>query len=205
MSVSPVPRTDAGPARARIAALLALCLTLLLPAAHAADAPELKGPVTVTADQVDWNNNQRMEYRGNVKLTAEGFTLVGDQLELEQRPGGVFIRVDGSPARMDQDDARIDGRVTARADQLTYDAASQWIDLIGNARLDRGKDHIEGQTIRYNVTARQVQARREGEGQQIRIVIDDSSLQRGKTKGDAPAPANGNGNGNGDGDGDAAP
>lgn len=188
MSASPAPRTDGMRAARWLAA--AMLLGALAPAAaQAAEAPELKGPVTVTADEVDWNNNQRMEYRGNVKLSAEGFTLVGDTLELEQRPQGVFIRVDGSPAQMDQDDARVGGRVTARADQLTYDAASQWIDLIGNARLDRGKDRVEGRTIRYNVTERQVQARREAGDDQVRIVIDNSSLQRDRGTTSTPAPA----------------
>ncbi len=171
-------------ARAKDRGLPAAALLLLAAFAPGAQAqgapPTLTGPITVTADEVDWNDEQRMDYRGNVKMTAEGFTLVGDQLQLEQRADGIFVRVDGQPARLDQDDARIDGRVSAQAQQLTYDAASQWIELTGDARLDRGKDRVEGRTIRYNVTARQVQARRAADDDdQVRIIIDNSRLRDG--------------------------
>lgn len=166
--------------------LAALLMLALPPAAMPAKPPELTGPITVTADEVDWNNNQQMEYRGNVRLSADGFTMVGELLKLEQRAGGVWMELTGSPAELEQVDARIEGTVRASADRLTYDAESQWIDLNGNARLNRGNDRVEGRNIRYNVTERRIQAKREARGEQVRIILDNKTLTRPSG---TPAPA----------------
>ena len=133
--------------------------------------------VTVTADEGEWSENSRMEYRGNVKLESSTLTLAGDRLTLDQPASQPLkARVEGSPATLQHSGgAQVDGDttppVTARADVLNYDAASGWVTLEGQARLTRGKDSIDGETIRYNLIERRVQARSNGNGGQVRIVI----------------------------------
>lgn len=146
------------------------------------------GPVTITADEVDWQDDQDMEYRGNVALESDGFRLSGERLRLERRAAGIYVELDGDPARMEQDALRDQGPVSAEAQQLVYDAATQWIDLTDEAQLVRGKDRIDGRSIRYNVTERRVQARREGDDRQVRIIIDNDSLPTADKAGEAPTP-----------------
>lgn len=181
MFVTRRPMTD------RLAGCALWLAALWLPVmAVAQDRPS--GPVTITADEVDWQDNQQMEYRGNVALESEGFRLSGERLRLERRAAGIYVELDGNPARMEQDALRDQGPVSAQAQQLVYDASTQWIDLTEEAQLVRGRDRVEGRSIRYNVDERRVQARREGDDRQVRIIIDNDSLPTADEADEAPAP-----------------
>ena len=154
-------------------------VALLLAVASGAAVAQAAGgnAVTVTADEGEWLENSRMVYRGNVRLESSTLSLTGDNLTLDQPTSQPLkARVEGSPATLQHSGgAQVDGDttppVTARADVLNYDAASGWVTLEGQARLTRGKDSIDGETIRYNLIERRVQARSNGNGGQVRIVI----------------------------------
>lgn len=144
------------------------------------------GPITVTADEAEWQEGSRMRYRGNVRMSATDYALGGDVLELDQGAEGVSARLEGRPARLEHA-AAPGGRgqatlpVSASARSLRYDAASGWVDLEGEARLTRGPDEITGERIRYNLVERRVQASGARPGEQVRIVITPPSP--------TPAPA----------------
>jgi lipopolysaccharide export system protein LptA len=45
------------------------------------DSLRPSGPVTITADRAEWEQDGAMIYSGNVLLTADTLKLVGDRLE----------------------------------------------------------------------------------------------------------------------------
>jgi lipopolysaccharide transport protein LptA len=152
------------------------------------DSLRPSGPVTITADRAEWEQDGAMVYSGNVLLTSDTLKLVGDRLELRQFAGGdIEAKITGNPARMDhpglvEKNGEPGPPVSAQARTLTYDSRSSMVDLTGNGRLTRGQDAIDGEDIRYDVAARRIRAIG-GESGQVKIVIQPPPPRRG-----APAP-----------------
>lgn len=148
------------------------------------------GPVTVTADRAEWEQDGAMIYTGNVLLTSDTLKLKGDRLELRQFAGGRFTaNVTGNPARLDhpglkEKNGAIGPPVGAQGRTLSYDSNTAIVDILGNAQLMRGKDQIDGDNIRYDVAARRIRAAG-GQGGQVRIVIQPPPA---KTGGGGSAP-----------------
>lgn len=138
------------------------------------------GPVTVTADRGEWVDGGPMRYSGHVALRSDTLSLDGDTLELRQLGDGRFeARIHGAPARLDHagvPDTRGASAVPVKAEakQLFYDSRSGIVELTGSANLLRGSDEVHGESIRYDVGARRVQAEG-GSGGQVRIVIQPPS------------------------------
>lgn len=134
------------------------------------------GPVTVTADRAEFDKDGIMLYAGDVKLISDTLQLRGDRLQLEQFKGGQYTaQVTGAPAQLDHTAAAVGGgatppAVSASANTLRYDTRTSVIDIAGKATMTRGKDQISGDRIRYNVSARRIEAAG-GSGGQVRIVI----------------------------------
>lgn len=187
-------------------ALAALALLLAGTAAaqqnrdNAVDALRPTGPVTVTADRAEWEQNGAMIYSGNVQLSSDTLRLKGDRLELRQLAGGQFTaNVTGNPARLDhpglkEKNGQIGPPVSADAKTLNYDSRTSMVDILGNAHLMRGKDQIDGDNIRYDAAARRIKAAG-GTGGQVKIVIQpppkggSSSGTRAPTPPTPPPPA----------------
>lgn len=146
------------------------------------------GPVTITADRAEWEQDGAMIYSGNVLLSSDTLKLVGDRLELRQLAGGeIEAKITGNPARMDhpgltEKNGEPGPPVSAQARTLTYDSRSAMVDLTGNGRLTRGQDAIDGEDIRYDVAARRIRAIG-GQSGQVKIVI-----QPPPPRSAAPAP-----------------
>lgn len=140
------------------------------------DALRPTGPVTVTADRAEWEQNGAMVYTGNVLLSSDTLKLKGDRLELRQLAGGQFTAsVTGNPARLDhpglkEKNGQAGPPVSAEARTLNYDSRSSMVDILGNAHLTRGKDQIDGDNIGYDAAARRIKAAG-GQGGQVKIVI----------------------------------
>lgn len=140
------------------------------------DALRPNGPVTVTADRAEWEQNGAMVYTGNVLMSSDTLRLKGDRLELRQLAGGQFTAsVTGKPARLDhpglkEKNGETGPPVSAEARTLNYDSRSSMVDILGNAHLTRGKDQIDGDNIGYDAAARRIRAAG-GEGGQVKIVI----------------------------------
>lgn len=150
------------------------------------------GSITVTADEAEWQQDNRMRYRGRVQMASPDYRIEGELLELDQTGPALVARIEGTPAKLEHQGGR-DSRgrpappVTASANELRYDAASGWIELEGDAQLTRGGDRIDGRAIRYNLLERRIQARG-NEGGQVRIVIQPSPSPS-PSPGPAPDPA----------------
>ena len=141
-----------------------------------ADPLRPTGPVTVTADRAEFDKSGTMVYAGNVLLTSDNLKLSGDKLVLQQFPEGQYeAKISGNPAKLEHaglpaDNGEPQQPVQAQAANLDYDTRSGIIDILGTARMTRGKDEINGENIRYNVAARRIEAAG-GAGGQVKIVI----------------------------------
>lgn len=154
--------------------LLGVALGLSAPLAAQSEDLRPTGPVKINADRAEWERGGAMVYTGNVRMESGDLKLLGDRLELRQFEDGQFeARIDGGPATLDQTGSDADGAkppVSAKAKQLHYDSRNDIVEVTGDALLKRGTDEIRGQTIRYDVVQRRIQAAG-GEGGQVQIVI----------------------------------
>ncbi len=161
--------------------LTALALGLLLAGASQAQtaAPKagkqrVSGPITITAKNGEWQDGV-MIYTGDVVMLSRTLELRGARLELQQSGGKknpYVITVTGGPATLKHlGNTAQDPAVNGRAKTMIYRSATQNIQLTGDAHLEREKDELNGDDIRYDVANRRVQASG-GEKGQVRIVID---------------------------------
>lgn len=150
-----------------------------------------KGPVTVTADHAEFDKTGVMVYTGNVLLVSDTLQLKGDRLELRQFPGDQYeATLKGSLAHMEQSgdvDEKGQPLPAMLADGLgmVYDTRTGLLDITGQARAVRGKNEVNGNSIRYNVNERHVQANG-GQGGQVKIIIQSPAE---KPSGPAARPA----------------
>ena len=144
------------------------------------------GPVTLTSDKAELVQGNSAVYTGNVVLSSDTLKLEGDRVELKQYAGGQYeARITGAPAKMNHaGNGAENPPVAARAKTLNYDSRSGVLDLISEAFVMRGTDEITGDTIKYDVNQRRIQASG-GTGGQVRIILQPSSAEP------APAPAAG--------------
>jgi lipopolysaccharide export system protein LptA len=145
--------------------------------------PALSGPVTITADRAEFEQDGVMRYRGNVRLVSNQLVLTGESLELRQPASGQYeTRVSGRPARLTHAGEGAAPPVSASAGQIYYDTRTAVIELSQNAQLERGTDRLTGESIRYEVEARRIQASG-ANGGQVRIVIQppESKTEPGST------------------------
>lgn len=198
----PDPAAGARRMRARIGllALLAwLPLALAQDARSQADRPRQSlrptGPITINADSAEWEKGGLMVYSGKVRLDSGELKLAGDQLEMRQYGDGQFeARVTGTPATLDHsgvpgDDGRRAEPVSARAGTLVYDTRSEVVEVQGDAVLTRGSgNRITGQTIRYDVARRRVQADG-GDNGQVTIVLEPPPPRDGTAAPEPPQPS----------------
>lgn len=152
-----------------------------------------KGPVTVTADRAELDKTGVMIYSGNVLLTSDTLQLKGDRLELRQYPGDQYeAKLKGSLAHMEQS-GEVDDKgqpappMLADGADMLYDTRTGILDIVGQAKAVRGKNEVSGNTIRYNVNERRVQATG-GQGGQVKIIFQ-SPPPKEKTQTPAPSRA----------------
>ena len=144
------------------------------------------GPVTLTSDKAELVQGNSAVYTGNVVLSSDTLKLEGDRVELKQYAGGQYeAKITGGPAKMNHaGNGAENPPVAARAKTLNYDSRSGVLDLISEAFVMRGTDEITGDTIKYDVNQRRIQASG-GEGGQVKIILQPSSAEP------AAAPASG--------------
>ncbi|MBI2382795.1 MAG: lipopolysaccharide transport periplasmic protein LptA [Gammaproteobacteria bacterium] len=169
--------------RLLLEALLALGALSALPGqAQAPPAAIPQGPVTVDANRAEWQQGGAMIYTGNVVMRSADLEMRGERLELKQLPAGEFeARLSGAPARLLQAGTDAAPPVVAQAQELFYDSQGGVVQLAGAAQIERGGDRLNGDTIRYEVAQRRIQASG-GEGGQVRIVITPPAQPKGPQK-----------------------
>lgn len=163
-------------------AVLVLCTALtgaafaqpLVSKGNSRGKQRVSGPITITAKNGEWQDGT-MIYTGDVVMISKTLELRGARLELHQDGGKKSpyeITITGSPATMKHLGATAqDPVVNGHAAKMVYRSGSQNIQLTGNAHLERNKDKLDGEDVRYDIGARRVQASGGSQGQ-VRIVID---------------------------------
>ncbi|MGE5318583.1 MAG: lipopolysaccharide transport periplasmic protein LptA [Hyphomicrobiaceae bacterium] len=128
-----------------------LCAALLATSAHAEKADRDK-PVNLEADTVTLDDIKKISiYQGNVVLSQGTLMLRADYVQVTQNADGLDkVSATGRPVAFRQ---KVDGRdefIEGFADRIEYDGVSGQVELIGQARLQRGSDELRGAQISYN-------------------------------------------------------
>ncbi len=109
-------------------------------------------PVNLEADSLRVDDARRTAvYEGHVVLTQGTLMITADRIEVRQDDRG-FSSGDaaGRPVYFHQ---KMDGRdeyAEGWAEQLVYDARTDRLKLVGQARLKRGDDDLRGNLITYD-------------------------------------------------------
>lgn len=157
---------------------LALLLTWLsLPvAAQQQDRPGFLNDalaVEIEADEAELSEERDVSvYRGNVRLKRGPLTMHGEQLRIQRDPasGQIEARLSGNPATAEHQAEQDGPPVIASASQIVYTTIVEVLELAGNARIQRGEDELQGDSVRYDVANARIQA--DGGKDRVRIVIN---------------------------------
>lgn len=153
-----------------------LCLLLASGAASPAIAapPDAPAPIQIEADRADITEQSGASvYSGNVSLRQGDLEMEGERLEISRdgEQGEIRALLTGNPARLTQPTDQGE-TVNARAQRIEYQSRTRSIDLKGDAEFVRGRDRVSGQSIRYDASARKLQASGPSPGgSRVRIVI----------------------------------
>jgi lipopolysaccharide export system protein LptA len=128
-----------------------LCAALLASPAHAEKADRDK-PVNLEADSVTLDDIKKISiYQGNVILSQGTLLLRADRVQVTQNASGLDkVSATGHPVAFRQ---KLDGRdefIEGFADRIEFDSVNNQLELIGQARLQRGGDELRGTQISYN-------------------------------------------------------
>lgn len=128
-----------------------LCAVLLVAPAQAEKADRDK-PVNLEADMVTLDDIRKVSvYQGNVILSQGTILLRADHVQVTQNAAGLDkVRATGRPVAFRQ---KVEGRdeyIEGFADRMEYDSVNSQLELIGQARLQRGSDELRGAQISYN-------------------------------------------------------
>lgn len=132
--------------------------------------------VEIEADEAELSEERDVSvYRGNVRLKRGPLTMHGEQLRVERDPasGQIEARLSGSPATAEHQAADGGPPVIASASQIVYTTIIEVLELAGNARIQRGEDELQGDSVRYDVANARIQA--DGGKERVRIVINPPS------------------------------
>jgi lipopolysaccharide export system protein LptA len=138
-------------------------------------------PIELEADGVELDEGRGVSvYRGNVVLNQGTMRLNADRLTVTHtgtRP--TKIVAEGRPVRFRQlpDDSK--EFVYGRAQRAEYSVDSEELVLIGDARLEQGKDSFQSDRIVYNRIKSRIKAGAAAEGKErVKITITPPSQRK---------------------------
>jgi lipopolysaccharide export system protein LptA len=132
----------------------ALCASLLATPAHAEKADRDK-PVNIEADSVTLDDVKKISvYSGNVILTQGTLMLRADRVQATQNATGLDkVSASGHPVSFRQKLDGSDEMIEGVSDRIEFDSVNNQLELIGQARLQRGGDELRGAQISYNANS----------------------------------------------------
>lgn len=162
----------------------ALALMLAAAPVYALESDRSK-PIEIEADQGTLDQkNQSTTFKGNVIITQGTIYIRGASVTVSRdQKGNQFMRAGGSPVKFGQ---TLDkgGKVDGEASNVEYASDTGVVRLTGNAKVTRGGDRAEGDTIVYNtrteiytVTGSKAADGRSGgkAGKRVTVVIQPSA------------------------------
>ncbi len=146
--------------RTAVSCLLALAAGLSLPGAALALGNDSNQPIQLEADRAELNEGSGTGvYRGNVVLTQGTIQLRASRLDVKTGKRGLQQAVaTGSPVRFRQQPAGDQAEITAEASRVEYQGSSGRLLLLGNARVQQGRNSFSGERIEYDLRSETVLA-----------------------------------------------
>jgi len=142
------------------AGLAALSLAAL---SHGAENPIVVRAESATMNQVEGTGL----YEGNVEMNQGERLVKADRILITLRDKKPYrIEADGKPVLMEDVDD-----ISAQAESLLYDVASQRIYLSGNAQVRHQGRVFEGAELEYQLDSKRIIARGGSDDGRIRMVI----------------------------------
>lgn len=168
------------------AAALILALIAAVPA-YGLESDRSK-PIEIEADQGTLDQkNQTTTFKGNVIITQGTLYIRGASVTVSRdQKGNQFMKAGGTPVKFGQ---QLDkgGKVDGEANHVEYASDTGVVRLIGNAKVTRGGDKAEGDTIVYNTRteiytvtgSKSASAGKSGRpGKRVTVVIQPSSANK---------------------------
>ncbi|UOP04928.1 lipopolysaccharide transport periplasmic protein LptA [Conchiformibius kuhniae] len=128
------------------ALLCAVCLH-----AHALES-DRRQPIAIEADQGSLDQkNQVTVFSGNVVIKQGSLNIRAERVRVAQdKNGNQTMQAEGSPVRFGQQ-LENKGQVEGQGNKVEYASATGIVRLSGNAKVRRGGDVAQGETITYNM------------------------------------------------------
>jgi lipopolysaccharide export system protein LptA len=144
--------------------VLFCALVAVFPGAHAARTYSNK-PIYLEADEANIDDARQISvFTGNVKLTQGTLVIAGDQIVVTQDKSGLkHGTATGNPASFRQQRQGSGGYVEGSGDRIEYDAASEIMNIYGQAHVKRDQDDVHGEHITYNARTEAFQVSGAGE------------------------------------------
>lgn len=136
-------------------AYIATILVALFSMAALANSEDLK----IKSDNQDLNyNNNTMYFKGNVVVSQGPISIKADELFVDTQDGtGEKLIAKGNPALFTQID-KINGDLTAKANEIEYFVTSQTLKLSGDAKFKQGGSEVQSGSIEFDLAKKRVKA-----------------------------------------------
>jgi lipopolysaccharide export system protein LptA len=131
---------------------IASLLFALSSVAALAEKADRSQPVNLEADSVTVDDRNKVSvYQGNVSLVQGTMSLQADRIEVRQDAAG-FDKATafGNPVKFRQKQEGKDEYIEGYAKRVEYDGKQSKLELLGDARLKKGADVLNGNYISYN-------------------------------------------------------
>lgn len=163
-----------------LATLLACCLLLAVPQAHALKS-DRDQPMDIVADRVDVDDNKGIStFRGNVQVTRGTLRMAGDVIVVHRDKDGELqsMVATGSPAMYRQRPDNKPNDVIAHANNINYNARTDIVVLREQAKVDQGNDTFSGEHLVYNANLDKVTAQGGGESKdRVRVRLQPKTTK----------------------------
>ncbi|MFT5218652.1 MAG: lipopolysaccharide export system protein LptA [Planctomycetota bacterium] len=129
--------------------------------------------IEVEADSLEIREKDNISvYSGNVKLMQGSMEITSDRLVIHFDANNELqlMEMSGSPARFRQIDNN-DQQMLGQAKRINYAATDDTLELIEDARFDRGGNTIEGNLIRINTETNSIQAGSSESDHRVKMLI----------------------------------
>ncbi|MEO1870516.1 lipopolysaccharide transport periplasmic protein LptA [Cobetia amphilecti] len=152
--------------------VMALCLALgmssFAPAAMALDS-DASQPINIAADALSLDDKAgTATYTGQVEMRQGSMKLDASRVDISRAGSGEIslVKATGKRAYLEQQPAPDEKLVKGWADTIRYHALERRVELVGDARLEKGDDTFEGGYVEYFLDKRQVNANNNKTAQQ---------------------------------------
>ncbi len=141
-------------------------------------------PIRLLADRATYSERTGVTtYSGSVTIEQGTLKIAADNLTINLDTNNRGIRsavATGRPATMQQVVTQEKGLARGQANRIDYNAENGIVTLTGNAKLTQGGQSFSGNTIRYSLSAGDVEANAGG-GQRVELIFPPNSntSQRG--------------------------